>query len=149
MIESEWDGIELVVKLVSQELTSLKQDSITHTPVIPVPQPSSPIHCPSPARVLSLINPVAATNPVYASVVVNDAAIVPYMFQSTMQQVLPDQGSVGPPDLFMTGGDISRRLSRRIPIKCYCKKFYTLLYFTRQLTVICFTAINCHLLYSN
>lgn len=105
------------IKLVSQELTSLKQDSINHTPVIPVPQPSSPIHCPSPARVLSLINPVAATNPVSASVVVNDAANVPYMFQSTMQQVLPDQGSVGPPDLFMTGGDISRRLSGRIPIK--------------------------------
>ncbi len=78
--------------------------------MIPVPQPSSPIHCPSPARVLSQINPVAAS-------VVNNAANVPYMLQSTMQQGIPDRGSVGPPDFFMTGGDFTRRLSGRIPIK--------------------------------
>ncbi len=105
------------IKLVSQELTSLNQDRINHTPMIPVPRPSSPIHCPSPARVLSQINPVAVTNPVSASVVVHNAANVTYMLQSTMQQGILDQGSVGPPDFFMTGGDISRRLSGRIPIK--------------------------------
>lgn len=104
-------------KLVSQELTSLKQDSINHPSVIPVPQPSSSTHCPSPARVLSQINPVAVTNPVSTSVVGNDDTNVPYVLQSTMQQGLPDQSLVGPAELFTTGGDISRCFSGRVPVK--------------------------------
>ncbi|KAL0151544.1 hypothetical protein M9458_053196, partial [Cirrhinus mrigala] len=62
-------------------------------------------------------NPVSTTKPVSSSVVVNDAANAPYVLQSTMQQGVPDQGSFGPTDLFMTGGDTSRRFSGRIPVK--------------------------------
>lgn len=34
-----------------------------------------------------------------------------------MKQGFLDQGSFGPPDMFMTGGDVSRCFSRKIPIK--------------------------------
>ncbi|KAI2647959.1 Retrovirus-related Pol polyprotein from transposon 17.6 [Labeo rohita] len=107
------------IKMVSQELTALKQDSINHTSVIPIPQilPPPTTHFPSPDRALPQTNPVSTTKPVSSSVVVNDAANAPYVLQSTMQQGVPDQGSFGPTDLFMTGGDISRRFSGRIPVK--------------------------------
>lgn len=69
--------------------------------------PSTISHGTSPIRIPSQTT-VAATV---------DVTSASCRLQSTMQQGIPDQGSLGPTILFMPAGNISRRLSERIPIK--------------------------------